>query len=131
MLDPRAPQTSSRAELEGVRKALETVQNMRRAGELQGWREVIIKLDSDYVAKALSEWIWKWEENGFINSKRRTVEHAYLIREIHQTISKMEQEMAVRFWRVGREWNQQADALVNRALDDATDSGYDDYGDYP
>lgn len=33
--------------------------------------------------------------------------------------------MAVRFWRVGREWNKEADALVNQALDDDPDSDLD------
>jgi ribonuclease HI len=100
-----------------VRKALEIVQDMRSAGELDGWREIIIKLDSEYVAKSLSEWIWKWEVNGFKTNKGNKVEHGDLIRLIHDTILEMEEEMAVRFWRVGREWNQDADALVNRALD--------------
>lgn len=126
LLDPRAPQTSSRAELEGLRKALEIVDGMKRAGELDGWREVIIKLDSDYVARSLSEWIWAWERTNFVTRKGTPVEHADVIREMHATITRMEEEMTVLLWRVGREWNQEADALVNQALDDAADSGYED-----
>ncbi|KIW11573.1 hypothetical protein PV08_10874 [Exophiala spinifera] len=117
-------QTSSRAELESVRKALDIIQGMKEAGELDGWREVIVKCDSDYVARSLSEWIWSWERNGYVTRKGTPVEHGDIIREIHATITKMEEEMAIRFWRVGREWNREADALVNHALDDAADSGY-------
>jgi len=98
---------------------------MKKAGELDGWREVILKVDSDYVARSLSEWIWSWEKNGYVTRKGTPVEHGDLIREIHATINSMEEEMAVRFWRVGREWNSEADALVNHALDDGADSGYE------
>jgi ribonuclease HI len=107
-----------------VHKALEIVQAMKREGEIDGWREVIIKLDSDYVAKSLCDYIWTWESNGFMTRKGTPVEHGDLIREMHATITQMEKEGAVRFWRVGREWNKEADALVNQALDDAADSGY-------
>ncbi len=125
LLDRAVPQTSSRAELEAVRNALGIVQGMKKAGELDGWREVILKVDSDYVARSLSEWIWSWEKNGYVTRKGTPVEHGDLIREIHATINSMEEEMAVRFWRVGREWNSEADALVNHALDDGADSGYE------
>jgi ribonuclease HI len=124
LLEQEAPQTSSRAELEAVRKALGIIQNMRAGGELDGWREIIIKLDSDYVARALGEWIWSWERNGFVTRKGTAVEHGDVIREMNETLKSLEKDMAVRFWRVGREWNQEADALVNQALDDAADSGY-------
>jgi ribonuclease HI len=117
LLPQSAPQTSSRAELEGVRQALEVVQGMKDAGEIDGWREVIIKLDSEYAAKCLSEWIWTWVGNDFMTRKGTPVEHGDLIREMHATITELEKEGAVRFWRVGREWNRDADALVNQALD--------------
>lgn len=109
-----------------MRKGLEIVQDMRRAGEIDGWREVIVKLDSEHVARSLREWIWRWEWNGFKTVKGAPVEHQDVIRTIHGMITEMEEEMAVRFWRVGREWNQDADALVNQAFDEAVDSGYED-----
>ncbi|RVX75455.1 hypothetical protein B0A52_00808 [Exophiala mesophila] len=124
LLDRNAPQTSSRAELEAVRQALMIVSKMQKSGELDGWREIIIKLDSDYVSRALSEWIWSWEQNGFMTRKGKPVEHGTVIRGMNESIKKLEKEMAVRFWRVGREYNREADSLVNQALDDASDSGY-------
>lgn len=126
LLPQSVPQTSSRAELEGVRKAVEIVQGMKRDGEIDGWREIVIKLDSDYVAKSLADYIWTWERNGFMTRKGTPVEHGDLIREIHANITQLEKEGAVRFWRVSREWNKEADGLVNQALDDAADSGYED-----
>jgi ribonuclease HI len=126
VLKPSDPQTSSRAELEAVRKALQIVLNRRAQGEFDGWREVIIKTDSDYVAKSLTQHIWEWEVNGYRKADGKPVKHAELIQEIHETIAAMEQYMAIRFWRVDRQWNTEPDALVNRALDGASDSGYED-----
>ena len=126
LLAPEAPQSSNRAELEAVRKALEAYQAMKRAGEADGWREVIIKLDSDYVARCIGDYIWEWERNGFITSKGTPVEHSGVFRELHATIKEIEKDGAVRFWRVGRDFNKEADALANQAFDDAADSGYDD-----
>lgn len=100
------------------------IQAMKTAGELDGWREVVIKLDSDYVARAMGEWIWSWERNGYVTRKGTAVEHGSVIREMNEMLKTLENDMAVRFWRVGREWNQEADTLVNQALDDAADSGY-------
>lgn len=120
------PQTSSRAELEAVRQALHVVLTRRTQGEFDGWREVIIKTDSYYVAKSLSQHIWEWEVNGYRKADGTPVKHADLIQDIHATIVAMEQHMAVRFWRVDRQWNAEADVLVNRALDAASDSGYED-----
>jgi ribonuclease HI len=126
VLKPNEPQTSSRAELEAVRQALQVVLTRRAQGEFDGWREVIIKTDSDYVAKSLTQYIWEWQVNGYRKADGKPVKHAELIQEIHATISAMEQHMSIRFWRVDRQWNMEADALVNRALDGASDSGYED-----
>ena len=110
-------QTSNRAELQAVRRALFGIQARRALGDLDGWREIIIKLDSDYVKKIFDENIWKWEKNAWKKSDGKRPEHLELIKGIHQMICDMEQNGAVRFWRVDRDWNADADALVNEALD--------------
>lgn len=120
------PQTSSRAELEAVRQALQVVLTRRAQGEFDGWREIIIKTDSDYVAKSFTQYIWEWEVNGYRKTDGKPVQHMELIQDIHATIVAMEPHMAVRFWRVDRQWNTEADALVNRVLDETSDSGYED-----
>lgn len=117
-------QTSGRAELQAVRYALIGFNARRIRGELDGWRELVIKLDSEYVKKSFDEYIWKWETNGWRKSDGKEVEHLDLVQDIHRMICGIEQAGAVRFWRVGREWNKDADALANYALDLGSDSGY-------
>ena len=119
-------QTNNVAELEGVRQALKTVIARRANGEIQGWREIIIKLDSQVVARTFEEWVWNWANNGWRTSRNKPVENQPVVQDIHSIICGMEADnMAVRFWRVGREWNKEADALANEALDAYSDSGYE------
>ena len=111
--------------MEAVRQGLKAVLGRRRAGEIDGFREIIIKLDSDYVAKTFDEYIWNWEENDWVRSNGQAIKNLPLVKEIHYMICAMEADnMAVRFWRVNREWIEDADALANQALDAASDSGY-------
>ena len=110
-------QTSNRAELQAVNQALILYGGRRASGELDGWRELIIKLDSDYVKKCFDEYIWMWEQNGWRKSDGGEIKHLNLIQEIHRRICDLERNGAVRFWRVDRKWNQDADALANQALD--------------
>jgi ribonuclease HI len=90
-------QTSGRAELQAVRYALIGFTARRIQGELDGWRELVIKLDSEYVKKSFDEYIWKWETNGWRKSDGKEVEHLDLIRDIHRMICNIEQAGAVRF----------------------------------
>ena len=119
-------QTNSRAELQAVNHALIGVQARRANGDLPGWREIVIMLDSDYVKKVFDEYIWKWEENGWRKPDGKNPMHLPLILDIHRKICDIEKNGAVRFWWVGREWNGDADALVNHALDSGSDSGYEE-----
>jgi ribonuclease HI len=119
ILAPDVKQTNSRAELEAVRQALRGLLRRRANGELLGWKQVIIKLDSDYVKKTFDEYISEWQKRGWKKSDGKVPKHLGLIQEIHSMILDIELNGAVRFWRVDREWNKDADALANKALDEA------------
>lgn len=118
LLDPSLVQSSPRAELEALNYALTEVIAMRRSGELTGWREIIIKSNSEYITGSFSCWIWKWEQNGYTKSNGQPVEHIKSVKHLHAKICMMEQtlDLAVRFWRVDKKWNEEADALVKVAL---------------
>jgi ribonuclease HI len=118
------PQRSNRAELEAVHQAILSVQVRRDEGELDGWREIIIKLDSDYVKKTFDEYIWNYEKNGWRKSDGGAIKHLALIQDIRAMICEMERYGAVRFWRVDRKWNEDADELANMALDRGSNSGF-------
>ena len=98
--------------------ALGIVARKKREGELEIVREVIVMTDSEYVAKSMSLWVWKWERNGWRTSRGGEVENQDLIVVLHGLGKGLEREgVSVRVWRVGREWNGEADGLVREVLD--------------
>lgn len=122
-LDRELVQTSSRAELEAAIKAVETIAELDLTG--QRTTRVILKTDSDYLHKSMTEWIWNWLANGGKASTGRKVEHVEDFFALHHRIMEIEKAKRIRvqFWRVPREFNQAADALANLALDQE-DSAY-------
>jgi len=119
-LDRDLPQTSNRAELEALFQALVALKEMYDHGDFRDrYREVIIMTDSEYVAKSMDKWIWNWLKHDGRTVGGKPVKHWELVEELHDRICAFEQDcnMSVRFWRVDREWNAEADALVNQALE--------------
>lgn len=113
-------QTNSHAELEAVKQGLATIHRMYHVGDLGdfNYRELMIKTDSEYVHNTFSDWIWNYVKNGFRRKNGKPAEHSELISEIHTMICEMEgpMNMAVRFWKVPRKLNMEADRLANKAF---------------
>jgi ribonuclease HI len=79
---------------------------------------VVLKTDSDYLRKSMTEWIWNWMGTGGVGSDGE-VKHWHYPLQLHQRIIEVETAKRIRvlFWRVPREYHQTADALVNLAFD--------------
>ena len=109
-------QTSKRAEIRAAIRALEVV-----ATELLDdlhVREVVLLCDSSYVVQSMSEWIFKWQENGWKDAVRGPVVNAKDLRELDTLIETLAEEgIDVKFWRVGREENVLADELAKKACE--------------
>ncbi|KAL3599774.1 hypothetical protein FPOAC2_04002 [Fusarium poae] len=74
--------------------------------------------DSDYLVKGMTEWVFKWETNGYKTAKRKLVENAKLFQELRALVGDLNTSNAeVLFWRVPREMNKEADELANQAFD--------------
>ncbi|KAG8670712.1 hypothetical protein FPOAC1_003947 [Fusarium poae] len=79
---------------------------------------IVIKADSDYLVKGMTEWVFKWETNGYKTAKRKLVENAKLFQELRALVGDLNTSNAeVLFWRVPREMNKEADELANQAFD--------------
>ena len=50
--------------------------------------DVIIYSDSAYCVNMINDWIWKWANNGWKNSKKQTVENLDLVLELYKYINK-------------------------------------------
>jgi ribonuclease HI len=109
-------QTNQRAELRAAISALETVEP-----EIVDDRDifrVVLMSDSEYVVRGMTEWVFRWRENGYTNSRGRLVTNADDFQDLDQLIESLEdKQIFVEFWQVGREDNWRADELAKRACE--------------
>lgn len=119
LLDPGAPQTSTRAEIEALSQAARIIRE--EIAPTFSVLEFYIMSDSSFLVSAMSEWIGGWIESDGRGSNGRPVAHYEILREIHELLDEMtygdDGGMHFKFWLVPREDNRNADALANRAFD--------------
>jgi ribonuclease HI len=78
---------------------------------------VVIKADSEYLVKGMTEWVFKWEVNGYKNAKRDPVKNSALFKKLHGLVEALNtSNVEVLFWHVPREMNKEADKLANKAF---------------
>lgn len=113
-------QTSNRAVLEAALVALKEVVDMRQTVLDPRWKEIIIMTNSDYAKQGLTKWIWNWERNGWNHMRQRNnaISHVDTMQQLQNIMTYMEKtcNMAVRFWKVGREDIAGADGLAQLAM---------------
>lgn len=115
-LHPDLPQTSSRAEIEALSRALDVVRAIRLRD--QTLSAVKIATDSEeFLVRATALWI----EDGGVNSKGKRVAHFETLGQIHERLEEMtyggEGGLDFCFWAISREENKEAEKMANRALD--------------
>ncbi|KAI9859797.1 MAG: hypothetical protein M1813_006514 [Trichoglossum hirsutum] len=113
-----AEPTNQKAELAAGIQGLETALAIQIDGI--GGRDlgqVIIKADSEYMVKGMTDWIFKWRVNGYKTAKGRPVANASLFRRLEDLVLKLNKlNVEVLFWHVPRELNKDADRLANAGL---------------
>jgi ribonuclease HI len=108
-----------RAGIRGLEQALVIRSNGIEGGELH---QVVIKADSEYLVKGMTEWVFKWEENGYRTTRGTPVTNAPLFRKLEELIVKLNKfNVEVLFWHVPRDRNKQADMWANMALQNGWD----------
>lgn len=110
--------TNQIAELEagvlGLEKALEIKMNRLSDHLLQ---HVVIKSDSEYLVRGMTDWVFKWEKNGYRSAKRTLVVNSALFQKLQKLVSDLNSiGVEVLFWHVRREFNKEADKLANESL---------------
>lgn len=87
---------------------------------------IIIKADSEYLVKGMTDWIAKWKSNGWMTSKGASVANRELFEKVQGAVDEASDAgIEVQFWHVGRVFNKEADELANMAFD--VDDEDDDY----
>ncbi|KAJ9645304.1 hypothetical protein H2201_005652 [Coniosporium apollinis] len=119
--------TSQQAELYAGIIALEQGIAIKKNG-MQDLMTLVIKTDSDYLYKGMTEYIFKWKDNGYRNSRGKSVTNATLFKRMEELTVQLEGlGVSVLFWPVPRAFNFIPDILANAALDRTTvDDAYDE-----
>jgi ribonuclease HI len=113
-LDRLGRHTNQIAELEACARALSDAIIIQVEWEMADDRlkAIVIKSDSEYVVRGLTEWHPKWK-----NAKGSPVANSTDFQRIERLIEQLEQDISVKFWMVPRERNRMADSLAKSALE--------------
>ncbi|KAJ5577881.1 uncharacterized protein N7459_006845 [Penicillium hispanicum] len=77
---------------------------------------LIIKSDSEYLVKGVTEWLPKWKMRGWKNCKGQAVANEQLWHQIDQQVKELESSVWVQFWLVPPALNETANAMAWSAL---------------
>lgn len=110
----KTPHTNNRAELWAIKLALDII-----AKETP--KKAVIYTDSIYSKKALTEWIIKWKQNGWINSSKKPVSNKDMLELIDEQLNKIKESVEVTLVHVPGhsgeiDGNYYADKLATQAL---------------
>ena len=101
--------TNNRMELTAVIRALEALKRPST---------VFVHTDSQYVQKGISEWIHGWKARGWKTAAKAPVKNADLWQLLDSAQSTHQIDWRWVKGHAGHEFNERADALANRGVDD-------------
>ena len=115
--------TSQRAELAAIILALEKALDKARELDTRPFMKVTIRTDSKYAHGCMTDWSFKWRNNGWINAAGNEVANRDLVEEALELEAEIEDNGEVQYEWIPRAQNQDADDAVNQRLDNlSTDS---------
>lgn len=79
-------------------------------------RQIVFYLDSEYVRKGTTEWMWGWKAKGWMTTAREPVKNADLWKEMDRLLSDLGKPIDWRWVKghAGNPGNEAADMLANR-----------------
>ncbi|KAK2757576.1 hypothetical protein FQN54_004545 [Arachnomyces sp. PD_36] len=110
--------TNQRAEITAIILALE--QALEKYEELHSYPDLKVKIfsDSRYAIGCMTDWVYKWANNGWRNAAGNEVVNRDLIEEASDLDDRLKREGKVEYIWIPRSQNQIADELCNECLDD-------------
>ncbi|CRL26070.1 Polynucleotidyl transferase, ribonuclease H fold [Penicillium camemberti] len=91
--------------------------NMMRKGKvLMPLNTFVIKTDSEYLVRSLTEWLPKWKKNGWKTCKGVPVANTDMFKLAEAGITMVEMVVQVKFWLVPKENNMEATCLAKMAF---------------
>jgi ribonuclease HI len=113
--------TNQRAEILGIILALKYV--LRKWQDLDTDPYLVVKIysDSKYAIGCMTNWIYTWEQNGWVNSKGFEVANRDLIEKASRLDDRVQELGSVDYIWIPREENEIADGWCNDRLDELED----------
>jgi ribonuclease HI len=81
--------------------------------------KVTLTTDSKYVIQGITEWIKGWKAKNWQNSKKKPVKNKELWQRLEQALGEHQIQWQWVKGHSGHEENERADALANKAIDEA------------
>ena len=111
--------TDQTAELFATIRALRifTDQRVRHGGPWNDIRTIVLITDSEFVFKAMTRYVWRWQVNGWLNAKGLPIVNIKKIQALHNTILDLEASgIRVVLWCVHKNHNTEAIDLAGSFL---------------
>ncbi|KAL8657537.1 MAG: hypothetical protein Q9226_001815 [Calogaya cf. arnoldii] len=112
------------AEITAIILALEKAVEKSNEMSFNPFMKVTITTDSKYAHGCMTEWIFKWVQNGWLNAAGKDVANRELLERALELEAKIEEHGDVRYGWVPREQNTEADRAANQELDEAAQDRY-------
>lgn len=111
------------AERETTNNRMELTAAIRGLSAIKSPCTVYLTTDSRYVKDGVTQWLAKWKRNQWRTSRREPVKNVDLWRALDETVEALRRDGAAVRWRwvkghSGDEYNERADGLANRAIDE-------------
>lgn len=106
--------TNNRMELTAAIKGLDS---------LKRHCKVMVMTDSSYVKKGITEWIQNWKAKGWKNSNKKPVKNIDLWKQLDELSGQHDIEWKWIKGHSGHKYNEIADDLANRGVDELADGG--------
>ncbi len=110
--------TSQRAEITAIIQALEVALQEYEELDSNPNLRLTIHTDSKYAHGCMTDWIYKWTRNGWINAAGNQVANRDLIEKASELDDKVKELGTVDYVWIPRGENQAADEAVNDLLDE-------------
>jgi ribonuclease HI len=109
--------TNQRAEITAIILALE--KSVERFEQLDHNPKLDVRIysDSKYAVQCMEEWIYKWANTGWRNSRGAPVANRDLLEEASELDDRLREEGRVKYIWIPRGENEVADRFCNEALD--------------
>ena len=113
--------TSQRAEITAIILALETALEDHEQLDSNPSLRLTIHTDSKYAHGCMTDWIYKWTRNGWVNAAGREVANRDLIEKASDLDDQVKELGTVDYVWIPRGENQDADEAVSDLLDEMDD----------